>query len=308
MRSLALTLGFAGALALASACSNPPATFPTFNDDATPGGMHADAGNTGMGGGRDALPVQMGQDGAAPPVDTGVTPPNDSGTPPNDSGMAPADSGTPPDDSGMAPDDSGTPPNDSGTPPDDSGQPPADSGMPPADSGAGSTDDGTPTRQMCTGNFGNGLSTGFGRMDGYLVSIVPPGGPRTCNGDGHVHLQVLIMGSVYDVAVNVDTYQLQRDMAPPGAPWTEGWSQNVTNDYVSLGLHNTDFMQVSDAAGSIESFLANANHITVYGTGYGPTGAHDIHRHFGNDDGMLVIDPLSPTAHIMFFCFNNQTF
>src|SRR5690349_417423 len=41
--------------------------------------------------------------------------------------------------------------------------------------------DGTPDRQACTGNFGTSLSATHGRMDGYLVSIVQPGGSHACN-------------------------------------------------------------------------------------------------------------------------------
>src|SRR5262249_9474429 len=60
-------------------------------------------------------------------------------------------------------------------------------------------DDGTPTRVPCTGNFGALLSAIHGRMDGYLVSIVAPGGSHACNGDAsHVHLQVQVHGATYD--------------------------------------------------------------------------------------------------------------
>jgi len=53
---------------------------------------------------------------------------------------------------------------------DDTGDAPA-----PGD-GTSIVDDGTPTRQTCTSNFGDALSAQatYGRLDGYLVAIVPP--------------------------------------------------------------------------------------------------------------------------------------
>src|SRR5438132_12017259 len=65
----------------------------------------------------------------------------------------------------------------------------ADGGQPPSD-------DGAPRRIACTNGFGSALSTSFGRLDGYLVAIVPPG-HRGCNGDQtHLHLQVESGGAV----------------------------------------------------------------------------------------------------------------
>src|SRR5215813_10038860 len=73
----------------------------------------------------------------------------------------------------------------------------------PIDAANMQVDDGTPTRQTCTSQFGNALSSTFGRLDGYLVSIVPPmTGP--CNADtAHVHLQIKMNNQIYDVAVDV---------------------------------------------------------------------------------------------------------
>src|SRR4051794_19277293 len=62
-------------------------------------------------------------------------------------------------------------------------------------------EDGPPTRHPCTSNFGTALTTSFGRLDGFLVAIVPPGG-GPCNADSdHVHLQVQVNGAVYDIAI-----------------------------------------------------------------------------------------------------------
>jgi len=170
--------------------------------------------------------------------------------------------------------------------------------------------DGTPMRRQCTGTFGSALSQTFGRLDGYLVAIVPPG-TRGCNGDSsHVHLQVLVNNAVYDVAVNVDGMFHQQDLAPPGAPWSEGWHTGVNDSYAMLGVHSTMFMQSTPAqlAPVVEQALASANHVSVWATGYGPTGAHLVHYQGRRNDGMVVINPLSPTAHALMFAFHGDTF
>jgi hypothetical protein len=181
----------------------------------------------------------------------------------------------------------------------------------------GGTDDGTPTRTTCTSKFGNGLSGGFGRLDGFLVSIVPPGSGQCSADRHHVHLQVLSGGEVYDVAVNADGgFMATRDAPLPGDAWAEGWHTPAHLDYVSdLGLHSQDFQQgdLPTLAEDIETALANANHISVFATTYSSGGAHLVHRGSGansnaNRDGLIVTDPLSPTAHVYAFHFSNQTF
>jgi hypothetical protein len=172
--------------------------------------------------------------------------------------------------------------------------------------------DGMPTRQSCSGTFGNGLSTTHGRLDGTLVSVVALNGSHTCNGDStHVHLQVLMQNAVYDVAVNADTIVAERDIPIPGGAWSEGWHPNTSLDYVALGLHMSDFTQPSSTAANamqIEQALANANHIAVFGTGYSTQGAHLIHRQTGGGrDGAIIIDPLAATSHVIFFAFTNSS-
>jgi len=174
--------------------------------------------------------------------------------------------------------------------------------------------DGTPTRQACTGDYGTALTEEFGRLDGYLVSIVDVGtGEMTCNGDtSHVHLQVMMMGGIYDVAMNVDGMFYEMDMAMPAPAWAEAWhAGTVVNDYATLGIHSTDFtmLGIPMTAAKVEAELANANHISVYGTGYGTNGMHDTHYEGHMNDGMVVIDPQAPAvSHILFFDFTGDTF
>lgn len=182
-------------------------------------------------------------------------------------------------------------------------------------------DDGTPTRLQCTSQFGNKLSSTatYGRLDGYLVAIVAPTNQNGCNADSsHVHLQIRMMGSVYDVAVdatdaqtNVDdvhTDQLDHDLGGPG--WTEGWHTGVLNDYVTMGLHSSDLVlhTKAEVVAQINAFLATANHISVYMTSYGPDGGHLVHRNGNGHDGIIVTDPLSQPSHYMVLSFTNQAF
>ncbi|HEY4238292.1 MAG TPA: hypothetical protein VGM88_00675 [Kofleriaceae bacterium] len=181
---------------------------------------------------------------------------------------------------------------------------------------ANMVDDGTPTRQPCTSNFGSGLTEAFGRLDGYLVAIVPPGG-GPCNADSdHVHLQIQMNGDIYDVAITAsdtstdDVHTTTIDNPLIGPAWSEGWHTGTLVDYVALGKHSTDIpLQTKEQITSaVTADLATVNHISVYGTGYGPDGAHLVHRNGSGHDGLLVTEPLSTPAHLRMFSFSDQTF
>jgi hypothetical protein len=192
----------------------------------------------------------------------------------------------------------------------------------PPNDGRIHVDDGTPTRVPCTSSFGTQLTSTptFGRLDGYLVAIVPPSGSNACNADSsHLHLQIRMNGAVYDVAVTIsdtvtnidDVKTATRDMAMPvNLPWAEGWHTGLLTDYVSLGVHSPDLQLQTKAelTTTLTTDLANANHISVYGTTYGADGAHLIHRNGGGHDGVIVTDPQSIPAHLRFFSFTDQAF
>lgn len=182
-------------------------------------------------------------------------------------------------------------------------------------------DDGTPTRSACVSAFGNKLTPTptYGRIDGYLVAIVPPSGMNSCNADsGHVHLQIRMMGATYDVAIdatdsitNVDdvhTAQLDHDLT--NLPWAEGWHTGINADYVSLGLHSADLAlhTKAEVVSQIQAFLATANHISVYMTTYGSDGGHLVHRNGNGKDGIVVTEPLSTPSHMMVLSFDGQAF
>lgn len=175
-------------------------------------------------------------------------------------------------------------------------------------------DDGTPLRQPCTDQFGAALSTTYGRLDGRLVAIVMPGG-GPCNADfDHIHLQVLANGSVYDVAVNVgtsgnaDVHTATRELWL--SPWSEGWHTGVSQDYVALGVHASEIPLAppNEIASAVATELSDANHISIFAVGYGPGGAHLVHRNGVGRDGLVVSRPLSSPAHARLFSFSGQTF
>jgi hypothetical protein len=271
---------------LAAGCSGAadPGIGSDQNEDSGPG--PSPTGTTSAGGGN--APVEAGG-GAASHDDAGG------------GSVGSHDSGSTP-----TPTDAGQPPP---TPPSDAGQPPP----PPPDAGGGGTGtDGPPTRQTCTGSFGSGLSTSHARLDGYVVAVIPPGQGKSCNGDStHVHLQISMNNAIYDVAANADGLETEKDTALLGGAWSEGWHTSDSLDYPGdLGVHSSDFSLtgVSAVAAEVEQQLANANHVSVFCTGYDATGCHLVHRQGTGKDGAIVIDPLSPTSHWLLFDFSTDNF
>ncbi|NOU31926.1 MAG: hypothetical protein HOO96_28815 [Polyangiaceae bacterium] len=183
----------------------------------------------------------------------------------------------------------------------------ADASLPPPAHEAGvDPNDGAPVRRTCTSNFGRGLSQTFGRLDGILVSVVPAN-HNGCNGDGtHVHLQVESGAATYDVAVNIDGLTAETAHAPLAA-WADGWHPGASLDYpADLAVHAASFAPTN--ARTFEQRLSAANHVSIYATGYGPDGAHLVHRNGGGHDGAVVLDPLGPSAQFLVFRFPQQSF
>lgn len=187
-----------------------------------------------------------------------------------------------------------------------------EAGMSPFDGAAPpGFDDGTPTRVACTSALGHGLTPAHGRLDGQLVAIVSVT-ERSCPSDAqHLHLQVMMGGAIYDIAVNLDGLEGETDAVLPGIPFAEGWHPMDLDYARDLGLHSTALTVTTAAAirQRVEVVLANANHISVFGYGYpGSDGAHLVHRSAGGHDGALFINPLASKAHVVAFRFANDTF
>jgi hypothetical protein len=176
----------------------------------------------------------------------------------------------------------------------------------------GGSPDGVPTRIPCTKNLGSGLAGTFGRLDGVIVAVEAPGHGGCFADRHHVHIQVLSQGQTYDVAVNTDSgFMAEKDVALPGGPWADGWHRGGSLDYTSdLGLHASDFVSGSEAVldQKLEAELANANHVSIFATLYSHSGVHLVHRRGNNIDGAVVLNPLSPAAHVIAFHFADQSF
>jgi hypothetical protein len=203
---------------------------------------------------------------------------------------------------------------------DDSGVAPDQGGVVEGGDTSSTSTDGTPSyTSTCTPlseQTGTALDTAHGRLDGYLAYVVPKDGPASCNGDdSHVHLQIRMNGAIYDVAVDIGTFTgdsnlYEADMPLPMGAWSEGWHDDGLS-YPQLGLHSTQFTpeDPTTLGQKIQSELAGANHVSVFGDSYSTdNGCHDVHYENGTTDGALVIDPVSPSAHIMFFRFSTQSF
>lgn len=198
-------------------------------------------------------------------------------------------------------------------PADDASASPSESGA-PADAAAPppAFDDGVLTRVACTSTLGKGLTPArHGRLDGQLVAIVAQSTRRCPSDPQHLHLQVSMGGAIYDVAVNLDGFEGEVDTALPGVPFTEGWHP-LDLDYVrDLGVHSSALTLTTPGAvrARVELALANANHISVYGTPYpGSDGAHLVHRNGQGADGALLINPLAAKAHVIVFRFAADAF
>lgn len=172
--------------------------------------------------------------------------------------------------------------------------------------------DGTPMQGACTSTLGTGMSAAFGRLDGYVWAVVPASGTTCPNDASHVHIQVKMSGSIYDLTVDntSSNLMLEKDITLGGIQqWSEGWHTGVTFDYVAQGIHSSDaWVSSSTIRSALETELANANHISIFTTGYSTSGGHLIQRNTTNSDGAVIINPLSSTQHVFFFRFTTTTF
>ena len=174
----------------------------------------------------------------------------------------------------------------------------------------------------CASTFGSSLTASFGRLDGTVRAVVPPGHP-TCplrNGT-HLVLQVTMHDEVYRLVVNVQSdsgdprvffHELDAPLA--GAAWADGWHPGEQLDYVST-LHVTSdlFTPLTKAVltAQITDEIELGAHISVFGTssgGLNSSNAHLVHRNLTNADGAIVIHPDSATPHYLLFRFDEQVF
>lgn len=173
----------------------------------------------------------------------------------------------------------------------------------------------------CASTFGTELTNAFGRLDGSVLAIVPPGN-TTCTAPNstHVVLQVTMHRAAYRMVVNVlstssdpHVWLGAADAPLAGPAWSEGWHPGVPLDYVAtLGLAKTAFAQASEpeAIGRLEQAIAIGAHVSVFATSSGGAqadSAHLVHRNATNADGAIVLDPES-APHYLLTAFPEQTF
>lgn len=184
-------------------------------------------------------------------------------------------------------------------------------------------DAGVKKQAACASAFGSALTNAFGRIDGVVVAVVPPGDPGCAlpNGD-HVVVQVEFDGGVHRMVVNVESsfgdprIRLREVTAPLPAPsFSIGWHPGLALDYPTmLGVHTDggwEALTLREAAQRVYDRIEVGAPIAVYATSSGGSfaaSAHKIHRNGSNADGALVLNPTSATPSWLLFHFANQRF
>lgn len=193
------------------------------------------------------------------------------------------------------------------------------------DAAADAAPDAPPKAVPCATAFGSGVAAGFGRIDGTVLAIVPPG-DDDCTEPNSTHLvvQVAIADGAYRMVVDVLSNQGSPDVlfdeldAPLAGPaWSEGWHQPVAVDYPStLGIHSTAFtaMHQADLVNQLTGELALGAHVSIYATATTsePHSPHLVHRNASpaSTDGAIVVgaDATDGAPHWMLMRFDEDTF
>ena len=176
----------------------------------------------------------------------------------------------------------------------------------------------------CASTFGSALTNAFGRVDGTVVAVIPPGEMR-CVAPNSTHLvvQVRFGGDVYRMVI-----ALRSNIGDPvirygrtshaliGPPFDAGWYPGLSVDYVNdLGLHANQSPFAGVALDALWPQIANeinvGDEISFYASSSGGStagSAHLTHRNGSNRDGAIVLNPRSATPTWLVFHFADQTF
>jgi hypothetical protein len=171
--------------------------------------------------------------------------------------------------------------------------------------------------------FGWTLTNSFGRLDGTVVAVIPPGDEACASpNDTHLIIEVMMQGFVYRMVVDVlsntnapdsgtDVFFYEMDGALQDGAWSEGWHTGISLDYATtLSLHSTQFaeMNQAEAVAQITSEVQLGTHISVFGTSQDEADtAHLVHRNVTNQDGAIVINP-ETAPHYLLLRFAEDTF
>ena len=197
----------------------------------------------------------------------------------------------------------------------------------PGDAGlgdAGGSDGGVDKLAMCASTFGTALTNDFGRVDGTVVAVIPPGEMR-CPLPNSTHLVVQVR---FNGAVHRMVTALKSNRGDPvirygrtthsliGPAFSEGWHTGLSVDYVTdLGLHAgmAPFSAVPlewlwpqiandiNIGDEISFFAASSGGATA-------ASAHLTHRNGNNRDGAIVLNPRSANPTWLVFHFADQSF
>jgi hypothetical protein len=174
----------------------------------------------------------------------------------------------------------------------------------------------------CASTFGTALTNAFGRVDGTVVAVVPPGHPTCAQPNRtHVVVQVRVKGAVYRMVVNILSTQGPPDVffgtkqAPLPVPaWSEDWHPGATLDYPSmLGVTKADLRATpeSELRKRVMDLVPIDAPISIYAVSTGGTksdSAHKVHRNGNRNDGAIVLNPNSASPIFMMFAFDEQQF
>ena len=182
---------------------------------------------------------------------------------------------------------------------------------------------GGPKSVPCANTFGQTLTNAFGRLDGTVLAIVPPGDEECMQPNStHLVIQVTMGGAAYRMVVDVlsstagdpNVWLDEVDAPLAGIPWSEGWHTGIPFDYVTnLQLASTDFVSHTQAelVDTITNEINLGDKISVFSTSTGGVKAdssHLVHRNLTNADGAIVLSPDSANAHYILLRFDEQTF
>jgi hypothetical protein len=171
----------------------------------------------------------------------------------------------------------------------------------------------------CASTFGNALTAPYGRLDGTVLAVVPPG-LMSCtrpNSD-HLILQVESGGAAYRMVVNVQSDRpgdmrvamSEKQAALAGPAFSDGWHTGVMFDYVdTLGAHKSEMtpMTMAELVAALTDHLQLDANVSVFSSTSGGDSAHLVHRNQTNRDGAIVVNPTTSPLYLL-LAFADQDF
>jgi hypothetical protein len=169
----------------------------------------------------------------------------------------------------------------------------------------------------CADSFGSALTAPYGRLDGTVLAVVPPGDMNCAMPNStHLVLQLQSGGAVYRMVVNVQSDQgtdprvFFGQKSGPAVAWAEGWHPDAKLDYVTtLGAHKSELqpMEMPALVAAVTDRIALDSQVSVFASTSGGASAHLVHRNATDQDGAIVLSPSSAPTYLL-FAFADQDF